>query len=100
MTTLRTKGCCIASAPDTAGLPVAIPTVRRALRLARRWASLSTGSFLHDDLPIHPRMRRTNVVVDTRLAEGDGLRAAFGQIARIPLALFHRRGRVVQVTDV
>src|SRR6516164_6068027 len=42
-------------------------------------ASHPTSSWLHDDLPVHPGMRRTNVIVDPRLHEGDGLRLAFGQ---------------------
>src|SRR6516165_2229840 len=59
-----------------------------------------TSSWLHDDLPVHPGMRRTNVVVDPRLHKGDGLRLAFGQSAGAPFALFERRGIVRQIADI
>src|SRR6516164_2997794 len=37
------------------------------------------SSWLHDDLPVHPGMRRTDVVVDPGLHEADSFRFAFGQ---------------------
>src|SRR6516165_7427729 len=52
------------------------------------------SSWLHDDLPIHPGMRRTDVVVDPGLHEADSLRLAFGQRAGGPLALLERPGIV------
>jgi len=33
----------------------------------------SRGSFLGDDLPVHPRVRRTNIIIDAGLGEGDRL---------------------------
>src|SRR5271166_929235 len=58
------------------------------------------SSWLHDDLPVHPGMRRTDVVVDPRLHEADSLRLAFGQSAGGPLALLERRGIVRQIADI
>src|SRR5438132_11521872 len=55
---------------------------------------------LHDDLPVHPRMRRADVVVDPRLGEGDGLRQARRSDPGIPLARLPRRGAVRQVAHV
>src|SRR5205814_1671007 len=55
---------------------------------------------LHDDLPVHPRMRRADVVVDARLREGDGLRLARRNDTGIPVALLPRRRAVRQVADV
>src|SRR5882724_13063241 len=62
---------------------------------ARHYSGLS----LYDDLPIHPRVRFTDVVVVARLIEGEGLRLAGADVARIPVE-FLRRGRVRGGTDV
>src|SRR5438876_9634800 len=55
---------------------------------------------LHDDLPVHPRMRRADVVVDPRLGEGDGLRQARRNDTGVPVALLPRRRAVRQVAHV
>src|SRR6266478_3638482 len=70
------------------------------VRLVASTPTRPPSSWLHDDLPVHPGMRRTNVVVDPRLHEGDGLRLAFGQSAGAPFALFERRGIVRQIADI
>src|SRR5262249_48804123 len=90
-------------------LSIAALTFRQCLLAASRECregasrcinSHPTSSWLHDDLPVHPGMRRTNVVVDPRLHEGDGLRLAFGQSAGAPFALLERRGIVRQIADI
>src|SRR5262249_16197132 len=43
---------------------------------------------------------RTDIVIGTWLVEGDGLRAPWRHVTRIPGAIFHRRGRVIQVANV
>src|SRR5258708_39166385 len=69
--------------------------------LACRSLSITLNhDLLHDHLPIHPRMRRADVVVDARLAERDGLRLAFGEPAGRPLTDRHC-GRIVRnVADI
>src|SRR5438128_12074954 len=67
-------------------LGIAALTLRQFLLAASRecraregWVRLALtrpSSWLHDDLPVHPGMRRTDVVVHPRLHEADGLRLA------------------------
>src|SRR5215813_1938857 len=96
----RLGGRDIASAPGAVGTARAIPTVHRALRLARQRTSHHDRALLHNNLPIHPGMWRTDIVIGPRLRKGDGLRAAAGQITGIPRARFHRRGCMIEVADV
>src|ERR1700730_756311 len=59
-----------------------------------------SGRSLDDHLPIHPRMRRADVVVDARLIELDGFRLALGQRARAPAVLLQRARVVRNVADI
>src|SRR5882724_5197171 len=64
---------------------------------------LPACALLDDNLPVHPRVWCTDVVLDTRLVEGDGLCLARGQNSGIPtpdLAVFKRRRRVRRVADI
>src|SRR6516162_10376891 len=45
------------------------------------------SELLDDDLAVHPRMRRADVIIVTRLSEGNGLRLALLQYAGVPIAL-------------
>src|SRR6266850_1459265 len=56
--------------------------------------------LFHDDLPVHPGMRRADIVVVPRLREGDGLRLAVRNHTGIPVALLPRRRPMRKVADV
>src|SRR5258708_4796334 len=71
----------------------------RPMRTPRARPIMRTRLF-HDDLPVHPRMRCADIVVDARLREGDGLRLARRNDTGIPVALLPRRRAVRQVADV
>lgn len=58
------------------------------------------GSLLDDNLPVHPRVRRTDVIVAARLREGDGLRLALLQYAGIPFGRFLLRCGVGDIADI
>src|SRR6516165_6032034 len=75
-------------------------TAGSSCRPPRRMAFPLSFSLFDDDLPVHPRMRRADVVVAAGLGEGDGLRLALLQHAGIPVALLKRRRRVLDVTDI
>src|SRR2546426_7913092 len=83
-------------AKQTARSPsVTTPEMRDGRRRAR-----PSRSLLHNDLAVLPGVWQTDIEVVTRLVEGDGLRAAFDQYPGVPLAPFHRRRGVWQITDV
>src|SRR5207249_4554465 len=56
--------------------------------------------LFHNDLAVLPGVGQTDVVVVARLREGDGLRLAFDQHARVELAPIHRGRRVWEIADV
>src|SRR5882724_8037322 len=56
--------------------------------------------LLHDDLAVHPGVRRTDVVVVSWLRESDGLRQARRNDTGIPVARLPRGRAVRQVTNV
>ena len=55
---------------------------------------IGCADLLDDHLPVHPRVRRADVIVVARLVEGDRLRLPLLQYAGVPVALFEssRRG--------
>src|SRR6202158_5609008 len=62
--------------------------------------SVYRGDLLHDHLPIHPRMRRADVVVDAGLADRDVFLLALREPAGAPLADW-QCGRIVRdVADI
>src|SRR2546426_1137071 len=75
-------------------------TARTRAMGTTRAPSVTPTGLLHDDLPVHPGMRRADVVVVPRLREGDGLRLAVRKHTGIPVALLPRRRPVRQVADV
>src|SRR5215470_5492754 len=96
-----TTGCNVAvgggesSAAAASADASAYAAATRAARITRMERSL------HDHLPVHPRVRRTDVVVDAGLRERDRLRLAIGKHARIPVGAALPGGRAVwQVADV
>src|SRR5439155_24915405 len=70
----------------------------KARQLAPPAVGLRRGprdSLFHHDFPIHPGVGRTDIVINARLREGDGLGLSGGQIACIPLALCERGGVMI-----
>src|SRR6516162_10454636 len=87
-----------------------MPWTRRHCRRCR-WLTATASSssratnngrsvLLDDDLAVHPRMRRADVIIVARLVEGDRLRLAFRQRAGVPIALLKRRRRVGEIADI
>src|SRR5262249_61895806 len=68
---------CAAAAAATASEATAATSAPRITRTAR---------LLDDDLPVHPGVRRTDVVVDAGLRERDRFPLALGKDAGIPVA--------------
>src|SRR6516165_9996853 len=68
--------------------------IRQCIVSTMRLSSHSHGLF-HNNLPRHPRVWCTDIVIAARLREGDGFRLATGQVAGIPLVIWESRGVMI-----
>src|SRR5262245_28568745 len=84
------SGVSVATAAAGRSPPPAGPPPSRTMHPATAMAAsrlLREPSVLDDDLAIHPRVRRADVVVDARLREGDAAGRARDEHAGVPVAL-------------
>src|SRR5690349_14401352 len=96
-----TSGCKAAGGGGAGSAAAAAPAATADTAATSAARITRTARSLDDDLPVHPRVRRTDVVVDAGLRERDRFRLALGQHARIPVATtLPRRRAVRQVADI